>query len=156
MSLVGYVTLDEANAYVESHYVSTDPLRLGWDVLDDEDKVVLLTRSLQAIELLPFPGRKLKPDQTTVFPRWPSDQVPEAVKWAQIENAVAKSDTSNEEDAQHYERLWVYGVESYTIGNLSERTSSGSYGLRSAQATGITSAIAERLLRPFLGGGYAM
>ena len=154
MSLIGYVTLEEANAYVSTHYLSTDALRLSWEGLSDEDRTVLLTKSFQTIELLPFPGRKLTPDQSTVFPRWPCKEVPEAVKWAQIENALAKSDASNEEDTKYYERLWTYGVESYSIGNLSESVSAGTYGLRGAQSTGVTSAIAERLLRPFLGGGY--
>lgn len=156
MSLIGYVTLEEASEYISTHYLSTDTLRLSWEGLSDEDRTVLLTRSFQTIELLPFAGRKLNPDQSTVFPRWPYKEVPEAIKWAQIENALAKSDASNEEDAKHYERLWTYGVESYSIGNLSERTSTGTYSLRGAQATGVTSAVADRLLRPYLGGGYRM
>lgn len=156
MSLIGYVTLEEASEYISTHYLSTDTLRLSWESLSDEDRTVLLTRSFQTIELLPFAGRKLNPDQSTVFPRWPYKEVPEAIKWAQIENALAKSDASNEEDAKHYERLWTYGVESYSIGNLSERTSTGTYSLRGAQATGVTSAVADRLLRPYLGGGYRM
>lgn len=156
MSLIGYVTLEEANAYVKSHYLSTDELRVSWEGLSDDDRSVLLTKSFQTIELLPFPGRKAAPNQSTVFPRWPYQEVPEAVKWAQIENAVAKSDASTEEDTKYYERLWTYGVESYTIGNLSESVSAGSYGLHGAQSTGIVSPTAERLLRPYLGGGYQM
>ena len=156
MSLIGYVTLLEASEYVRTHYLSTDNLRLGWEALSDEDRTALLTRSFQALELLPFAGRKFQPGQTNAFPRWPHKEVPEAIKWAQIENAVAKSDASNEEDAKFYERLWMYGVESYSIGNLSERTSTGSYSVNGAQATGVTSAIADRLLRPYLGGGYRM
>lgn len=156
MSLIGYVTLEEANEYIRTHYLTADVLRLSWEALSEEDQTILLTKSFQTIELLPFSGRKLNPDQSTVFPRWPCKEVPEAIKWAQIENALAKSDASNEEDTKYYERLWTYGVESYSIGNLSERTSSGTYSLRGAQATGVTSAIAERLLRPYLGGGYRM
>ena len=156
MSLIGYVTLTEADEYIRTHYLSTDNLRLGWEALSDEDRTALLTKSFQVLELLPFAGRKLKPGQPNAFPRWPSEIVPEAIKWAQIENAVAKSDTSNEEDAKFYERLWMYGVESYSIGNLSERTSTGTYSVNGAQATGVTSAIADRLLRPYLGGGYRM
>lgn len=156
MSLIGYVSLEEANEYISTHYLTTDALRLGWEALTEENRIILLTKSFQTIELLPFTGRKLNPDQSTVFPRWPCKEVPSAIKWAQIENALAKSDASNEEDAQHYEKLWTYGVESYSIGNLSEHVSAGSYGLRGAQATGVTSAIAERFLRPYLGGGYRM
>lgn len=153
---VGYVTVEESDEYVRTHYVSTDDLRKGWEALSSEDKAALLTKSFQAIELLPFTGRKLNPKQKTAFPRWPSEEVPERIKWAQIENALAKSNATTEEDAQYYERLWMYGIESYSIGNLSESTSKGSYGIGSAQATGINSVVAERLLRPFLGGGYRM
>ena len=156
MSLIGYVTLSEADEYVRTHYLSTDPLRLSWEALSTDDHAVLLNKSFQTIELLPFPGRQLDPNQRNAFPRWPYCEVPDAVKWAQVETALAKSDTSNEEDAQHYEKLWTYGVESYSIGNMSESVSSGSYGLRGAQSTGVTSAVAERLLRPLLGGGYRM
>ena len=154
MSLIGYVTLSEADAYVATHYTSSDALRKSWEALSEGDRTALLTRSFQAIELLPFTGRKFESGQTNAFPRWPYKEIPEAVKWAQIENAVTKSDASNEEDAKFYERLWMYGVEQYSIGNLSERTSTGSYSVNGAQATGVTSAIADRLLRPFLGGGY--
>ena len=156
MSLIGYVTLEETNEYIKTHYPSEDPLRLGWEDLIEEDQVVLLNKSFQTIELLPFAGRKFDPKQPNAFPRWPQQEVPAAIKWAQIENALAKSDTSNAEDAKFYERLWMYGVESYSIGNLSERTSTGSYSVNGAQATGVTSAIADRLLRPYLGGGYRM
>ena len=156
MDLIGYVTLQEADEYVRTHYLTADELRVGWEALSDEDRIALLTRSFQVLELLPFAGRKFDPKQDKAFPRWPQQEVPAAIKWAQIENALAKSDASNEEDAKHYERLWTYGVESYSIGNLSERTSTGTYSLRGAQSTGITSAVAERLLRPYLGGGYRM
>ena len=156
MDLIGYVTLQEANEYVTTHYLTDDPLRLVWEDLFEEDQVVLLNKSFQVLELLPFAGRKFDPKQANAFPRWPQQEVPAAIKWAQIENALAKSDTSNEEDAKFYERLWMYGVESYSIGNLSERTSTGSYSVSGAQATGVTSAIADRLLRPYLGGGYRM
>ena len=150
------MTLEESNEYVKTHYLSKDDLRLSWESLSDEDRTVLLTKSFQAIELLPFVGRKLSLEQSTAFPRWPYQEVPAAIKWAQIENALAKSDASNEEDAKYYEHLWTYGVESYSIGNLSEKVSTGSYSTRGAQATGIVSAVAERLLRPYLGGGYRM
>ena len=156
MDLIGYVTLQEADEYVRTHYISADELRAGWEALSSEDRSVLLTRSFQVLELLPFTGRKFDPKQPNAFPRWPSQDVPEAIKWAQIENAVSKSDTSNVEDEKYYERLWMYGVESYSIGNLSERTSTGSYSVGGAQKTGIASAEANRLLRPYLGGGYRM
>lgn len=156
MDLIGYVSVEEADQYVVGHFVSSDETRTGWFGLSVNDREVLLARSFQVLEMLPFTGRKTDPKQTTAFPRWPSTEVPEAVKWAQIENALAKSDTQSEDDMKFYERLWQYGVESYTIGNLSERTSTGSYSAGLAQQTGIASVNAERLLRPYLRGGYRM
>lgn len=153
MDLVGYVTLAEANEYVSTHYISTDDLRVAWEKLTEDDQKALLTKSFQNIELLPFTGKKFERGQLNAFPRWPSNVVPDAIKWAQIENAIVQCDPSNLEDAKYYERLWMYGVESYSIGNLSERTSTGTY---KAQATGVTSVLADRLLRPYLGGGYRM
>lgn len=156
MSLIGYVTLEEAAEYVSTHYLSSDDLRKAWEGLSSEDRTILLNKSFQAIELLPFAGRKTDPSQPNAFPRWPHGEVPNAIKHAQIENALARSDASTAEDAKYYERLWTYGVESYSIGNLSEKTSSGSYSVGGAQSTGIVSAMASRLLRPYLGGGYKM
>lgn len=154
MDLIGYVTIQEADMYIASHYLSTDEVAVSWRALSESDKAVLLTRAFQTIELLPFTGRKAAPGQPCAFPRWPDKTVPDRIKWAQIELALNKSDASSNEDAKYYERLWLYGVDSYTIGNLSEKTSTGSYTIGGAQATGVTSAEAERLLQPYLGGGY--
>lgn len=154
MDLIGYVTVQDADTYISSHYLSTDEVVATWNALSESDKAVLLTKAFQIIELLPFTGRKAAPGQSCAFPRWPDKTVPDRIKWAQIELALNKSDASNNEDAKYYERLWLYGVDSYTIGNLSEKTSTGSYTIGGAQATGVTSAEAERLLQPYLGGGY--
>lgn len=154
MDLIGYVTVQDADTYISSHYLSTDEVVTTWSALSEVDKAVLLTKAFQIIELLPFAGRKAAPGQPCAFPRWPDKTVPDRIKWAQIELALNRSDASSDEDAKYYERLWLYGVESYSIGNLSERTSTGSYTIGGAQSTGVTSAEAARLLQPYLGGGY--
>ena len=153
MNLIGYVTLEEANEYIKTHYLSTDSLRVLWEGLTDNDRTVLLNKSFQGIELLPFTGRKAQLSQSKAFPRWPYEEVPSAVKFAQIEEAVAMSDASAEEDFRHYSTLRSNGVSSYTIGNLSESLSAST---GTGHATVFRSALAERLLRPFLGGGYRM
>ena len=85
----------------------------------------------------------------------PSPLISEAVKYAQVENAITLSDSSASEDAAFYEKLWQYGVESYSIGNLSERTSSGAWGRNvTASSSGVISAKAINLLKPFLNGSY--
>ena len=153
MDLIGYVTLAEANEYISTHYLSKDALRVGWEGMSDADKTVMLTKAFQTLELLPFTGRKTDRSQLKAFPRWPHQEVPETIKHAQIENALACSDPSKEEDLKYYERLQTFGIESYSIGNLSESLGSGT---SSAQITGIVSATAEKLLRPYLGGGYRL
>ena len=154
MALVGYVTLEEANQYIQGFYSSKDPLRSSWDALTDADKEALLRKSFQVLELLPFTGRKTTTTQTTAFPRCSSEIVPDDIKFAQIENALSKSSEDADEEAQHYDKLWLYGVSSYSIGNLSEKISVGEYGAVQAQQTGITSVAAARLLQPYLNGGY--
>lgn len=151
---LGYVTLDEANTYVSEHYMSTEDFRIGWEALEDADKAALLRRSFQAIELLPFSGRKTCCSQPFAFPRWPSEEVPLAVKFAQIEQSLVGSDTTATEEAKQYEKMWQWGVSSYTIGNLSESISAGTYGAGALRTAGITSAAAARFLAPYLQGGY--
>lgn len=156
---VGYVTLAEANQYVSSNYIVTDEVRIRWEQLDNDSKRALLLKSFQVIELLPFVGQKTSEQQAFQFPRCPSTEVPWQIKAAQIENALSKGDSETDEDTKFYERLWTWGVQSYTLGKLSEKVSAGGFGSGpwgTAQQTGITSANAMRLLRPFLMGGYSI
>lgn len=152
----GYVTLEEANTYVEQHYLSNSPTRLAWNSLTDEDKAVLLRNSYAAIEALPFRGSKTLCDQASAFPRYPSTEVPQRVKDAQIANAVVLSDDEFQEDALFYDKLRTYGINSYKLGNLSETILDYSHvgGSATAGAAGVYSQDALRLLQPWLGGGF--
>lgn len=154
MADIGYVDIEWADAYVETHFLSDDDLRLHWEDLDEEDKEVLLRRAFEAIEALPFTGHKTDPAQPNAFPRCPATEVPDAIKAAQVEDAIALSDDSTKEDAAFYEKLWQFGVESYSIGNLSEKTSQGAWGRGSNAANGVVSAKASKLVKPYLAGGY--
>lgn len=158
MADIGYVSVAYADDYVAKHFLSTDELRKTWENLLEEDKEVLLRRSFEAIESLPFTGHKTEKNQPNAFPRCPEKEVPENVKGAQVENAVTLSDTSATEDAAFYEKLWQFGVESYSIGNLSERTSEGAWGRGSGSSlsSGIISAKAIRMLQPYVTGGYTI
>ena len=156
MANIGYVDLAYADNYVASHFLSTDELRETWEGLDEMDKEVLLRRSFESLESLPFSGRKTDPKQPNAFPRCPYEEVPEAIKNAQVENAVSLSDSAASEDAAFYEKLWQYGVESYSIGNLSERTSQGTWGRNATTTTGLVSAKATQMLQPFVSGGYCI
>ena len=156
MANIGYVDLAYADSYVAAHFLSTDELRMTWEGLDEMDKEVLLRRSFESLESLPFSGRKTDPKQPNAFPRCPYEEVPEAIKNAQVENAVSLSDSAASEDATFYEKLWQYGVESYSIGNLSEKTSQGMWGRNATTTAGLVSARATQMLQPFVSGGYCI
>ena len=147
-----YVTIAEANDYIAAHYLSTDPLRVSWDSLTDEYKQVLLTRSYDAIEMLPLRGRKASCDQQTAFPRWPDTTIPECVKSAQIENALELGNPS--EEAEEYRRMRQLGVAEYKIGNFSEKLGDASADTNLMVSSGIVSFKAIQLLRPFLSGPF--
>lgn len=154
MADVGYVSVEYADQYVSTHYLSTDDLRKTWEGLSPEDKAALLQQSFDAMELLPYTGRKTNLNQSMAFPRCPDAEVPDAVKHAQIENALSLKDPSATDDSAFYGRLWQFGVESYSIGNLSEKISSGAWSKGSPVQYGVVSAKSTRLLQPYLSGSY--
>ena len=158
MAVIGYVTVAEASEYIQTRYASTDELRQAWEAMDEADQAVYLQKSFDAINILPFRGRKYAAGQEAAFPRWPDPEVPLAIKYAQIENALTLTDTGAQEDAAFYEKMWQYGVESYSIGNLSESSSNGSWGrsCSSTAARSVTSAQALNLLQPYLMGGFSI
>jgi hypothetical protein len=149
---VGYVDVEFANTYVGQHFVSTDELRKAWESLDDADKEVLLLRSFEAIETLPYTSRKWDATQETAFPRWPSQEIPSAVKCAQVENAVSMADSSVQEDAEFYSRMRQFGVTSYSIGNLSESIGDSNTTISNTQSC--VSAKTYQMLKPYISGGY--
>lgn len=84
-----YVDIEYADAYVSSHYLSTDNIRLKWDETTEDDKAILLINACQNIETLKFVGRKYDKNQTLSFPRNSSNITPIEVKHAQIEEAIS-------------------------------------------------------------------
>lgn len=177
MGAVGYVTITDADEYVAARYVSTDPNRLRWEALSDADKEVYLLRSVEAIDCLPFTGRPtqlpptelapLWPDpskgypgnvfgtvwprpETRAFPRWPSNVVPTEVRHAQIENALALSNSAVAEEADEYSLMRLYGVERVRLGHFEESLT----GKVETPQAGIVSGKTMQLLKQFMGGGY--
>ena len=152
--VIGYVTLEEANAYVTDHFMSSNMTRVAWESLSDADKMVLLRNSYRAIEMLTFRGRKTNVTQPSAFPRWPSTDVPNDIKEAQIANAIVFADESYQEDIAHYDKLRSLGVKSYKIGNLSETLDTPAEGASATPYKGIYSQEAMGLLDPWLSGGF--
>ena len=53
---MSYNTVEQANAYVASHYLSSDEARVRWELLNDEHKQVLLHKSHDIIDELSTTG----------------------------------------------------------------------------------------------------
>ena len=140
-----YATVVQANEYVQNYYSSGDSIRLAWEALAEADKLVLLNRAEQTIDLLPINGKPVV--ENKAFPRHPSNEIPTEVTQATIELAVQ---SSNSEAKERYE-LQRQGVRSYKIGDLSESFS------EAAVAVGVDAyaySIVFPFLRKWLGGGY--
>lgn len=147
---IGYVTVIEADEYISTRYTPSSEDRIRWTALPDDDKEIYLQQSIDAIERLPFRGRKTYDSQVLAFPRYPLSTVPGNVKAAQVENALKLSDSDNSEDTELYDKLNLHGVYSYSIGNLSERLTAAT----TARTAGISSTRAMQFLQPFLMGGF--
>ena len=148
---MSYVTVQEADAYVNSHYLATDRARVYWSTLDDTSKSVLLQRAFERIERLPFTSRKASYKQTTQFPRYPLSTVPQAVKDANVVEAIHSSSAFPEQAEQQAMRM--RGVKSYSIGQLSEtfeHNRAGGYG----NPMDMICVETLVLLRPYMSGGY--
>ena len=143
-----YATVEQANAYVASYYSSTNNIRIAWEALNEEDKQVMLNRSEQLIDLLPFNGKPVDPKQVNAFPRYPNPELSlERVKIAAIELALQ---TNGDTEAQDRLNLRAQGVKSYKIGDLSETfndTNSEDYLIQCALD------VVNPFLRNWLGGG---
>ena len=142
-----YATIEQANAYVEAYYSSTDLLREKWSALSEQDKQVALNRAEQKIDLLPLSGHP--EHEGKAFPREPhKHESLEAAKIATIELAVQSL------DGEQKDRLatQAQGVRSYRIGDLSE-TFAGAVSLKDFEMN-LTISIVLPYLQRWLGGGY--
>lgn len=138
-----YVNIEDANAYVSSHYLSTDSLRLKWEETNDEDKAILLINACENIEMLKFVGRKYDKNQQLSFPRNSCGTVPNEVRHAQVEEAISffkKDDV----------------LESYKQGLISESIDdvSKTYNTELLKSRKLKSIKAQELLRGWLHGHF--
>lgn len=150
-----YITIQEANEYVSKYFLTTDPLRIQWEALTDDDKEVLLRKSFDQINQLPFTGEPKDPKQFLPFPRKCNftAQDMENVKRAQAEQAIAISDTVTAQETADRIKLRRAGVVQYTIGDLSEKFQSGLPSESNATFFGLSEK-AYKLLAKWLSGGY--
>ena len=150
---MSYNTVEQADAYIASHYLSSDELAQQWSSLSEDDKQVLLTRAHDTIDALPITGRKTDVAQPNAFPRYPEKDVPDAVRSAECELALSLSDEEANASLADYRKMVDYGIQSYSIGNFSETLLS--YSKNSVEIKyGLISTNAKQLLTPWLSGGY--
>ena len=131
-----YVNLAEANEYF-SDRLHAD----AWAEASDADKDKALAMAAKAIDRQPLSGRKADTAQTLAFPRHPDTEVPVAVKDACCEVALALLERGNSQRR----KLQQEGVQSFTLGNMSETYITGA-------GKGLLSQEAKELLKPWLLG----
>jgi hypothetical protein len=132
-----YINLTEANEYF-SNRLHAD----AWAEASDADKEKALQQATKAIDRQPLKGRKTDTAQTLAFPRYPDTEIPAAVKEACCEEALAILESGNSQRR----KLQQEGVQSFTLGNMSETYAAGA-------GKGLLSQEAKELLRPWLLGG---
>lgn len=142
-----YATLEQAQAYIENYYGSTDPIRASWDALSDDDKQVALNRAEQTIDLLPYRGKPC--EKTKAFPREPDEEL--SLQRAQIATIELAVQTNGNTEIQERLGLQKQGVKSYKIGDLSE-TFKDVNGDASIDLFVLD--VVTPYLREWLGGGY--
>lgn len=150
-----YVTVAEADNYIATHYTSTNPARLRWSSMRESDKSIVLVEACAEIEALQFQGRKSEIDQPMLFPRLPfqlygDTGAPDKIKFAQIELALWLSDDEKQSDISQRRDLQSQGVQSFSIGDLSENYTQGA-GEKPAP---LLCPKVKSLLSPYLNGGY--
>mgnify|MGYP001293305334 CR=1 FL=1 len=132
-----YVTVEEANTYFASRLHAE-----AWNAASAGDQQKALDMATRAINRTPLKGVKASYDQANQFPRYPDTEVPQAVKDACCEEALAILERGNNQRR----KLQQEGVVSFSVGGLTETF------VASARGGGLISQEAKELLRPWLLG----
>ncbi|WP_461366953.1 DnaT-like ssDNA-binding protein [Candidatus Darwinibacter acetoxidans] len=131
-----YVTLAEAEDYFDGKLHTSE-----WDNAGDADKEKALRQATKEIDRQLLKGRKATDTQELAFPRHPDTEVPEVVKEACCEEALALLERGNSQRR----KLQQEGVQSFALGNMSETYAAGT-------GKGLLSQEAKELLQPWLLG----
>ena len=131
-----YIDTEEANEYFENRLYAE-----SWGETSDADKEKALRQATKEIDRQLLKGRKATDSQELAFPRYPDTEVPETVKEACCEIALALLERGNSQRR----KLQQEGVQSFTLGNMSETFAAGA-------GKGLLSQEAKELLRPWLLG----
>lgn len=151
-----YVDIDETIDYLNSAYREFDDLACRFKVLKDTEKTIYLINACQQINKLVLQGKPLRYDQPLAFPRaycYLTQIIPEAVKYAQIENALGL--LKEEYARRSMEQVNLMGSLGIMQNIKYDKKTQGEVGIQIAGVTAkkrLASASAEELLRPWLGG----
>lgn len=131
-----YIDIDGADEYFAGR-LHTE----AWTGADAETKEKALKQATRQIDRQPFRGRKSDREQTLAFPRYPDTEIPKEVQEACCEEALALLERGNSQRR----KLQQEGVQSFTLGNMSENYAAGA-------GKGLLSHEAKELLQPWLIG----
>lgn len=167
-----YVTLEEANSYLELNHITSDPALIAWQSMSDDDNEVLLRQAVNIINRQPLVGYVVDTNQVLAFPRYlytsgplEDDSLNNVVTfyggvvsyvrgglYKQLEVPKSVKDAQCEIALElalgpnQRQELQRHGVKSFSVPGLSE-TYDGSYN-------NLVSYKALELLSPFLNGGF--
>ena len=131
-----YADLEYAGEYFSKRLHSE-----AWEAAVDAVKEAALRSATRAIDRQPFSGRKGVLTQTLAFPRYPDSAIPDPVRQACCEEALALLERGNSQRR----RLQEEGVQTFSLGNMSESYMPGA-------GKGLLSLTAKELLRPWIAG----
>lgn len=130
MALVATVGAADANSYVdvaEANAYFAAGVHLGsatWAGLTNDNKSAALITATRQLDRLRFWGCKYSELQALQFPRdycaWKFNQIPKELKEACLEQALSLAPNIAAGGQGTRERLQAQGVESYSIGDLTE------------------------------------
>ena len=143
MEKIGYITIEEADIFITSHFLSSSKERTEWESLTDEDKRVLLINGFENIENNKFVGYRTYENQREQWPRNGSEIVPDEIKAAQIYEAleIGFGDTTSYEAIEK-------GIQSESIGKISTSYFNNAfYNFNSSQ---VKSTTARKLLNKYI------
>ena len=129
-----YCTIEYADEYFSGRLHAE-----SWGQADDSTKEKALKQATKIIDRQRLNGRKTNPSQPLAFPRYPDTEIPEVVKEACCEEALAILERGNSQRR----KLQQEGVQSFSLGNMSETYVAGA-------GKGLLSQEAKELLRPWL------
>ena len=132
-----YCTTEYANEYFTGRLHAE-----VWEQTDESTKEKALQQATRTIDRQLLRGRKTNPEQELAFPRYPDTEIPKEVQEACCEEALALLERGNSQRR----KLQQEGVQSFTLGNMSEAYAPGG-------GRGLLSQEAKELLRPWLLGG---